>query len=683
MKLMPIKAASLLAMSMAAVLVACSPGDSAKDKSDHAGMDHSEMPMDASITVPDYADNFRLIDHTGTSHELHYHTEASAIVLVSHGNGCPIVRGSIPELQAISEAYADKGVKVLLLNSNLQDDRDAVAAEAAEYGMTLPILMDDNQIIGESLGVQRTAQVFVIDPAAGFQIVYSGPLDDRQSYERQKAEAQHTYLRDALDQLVAGDEVTVEAPPLSPGCLVNFPERDKRAEHQNISYSADVAPILLDKCADCHSVGGIGPWAMTDYTAVKGWSPMMREVIRTDRMPPWHADPNVGNFHGDRSLTSEQLKTIVHWIEAGSPRGDGPDPLEIAKVTAEEWPLGEPDLILTLPEFDVPATGIVDYRYPFVENPLTEDKWVRATTVKVGSRETVHHVLSGYMPEAPADGRGDTSKWQSSVGGYAVGAESSIQGEDSGTPFPAGGGVGFQMHYTPTGKAATDVTQIGVYFHDEVPKLMNRSSVVIDFSIEIPPNTAEHKETAYVEFPADAILLSVFPHAHYRGRASNLRIRYPDGEEKMLVSLPRYDFNWQRAYVFEEPVDVPAGSKLIADYIYDNSSANPANPDPTAKVTWGDQSMEEMLFSSFAYRWVGETTDNRMDHLHEQLSSGRTFGAMDDNIDGELQLSEIRGLMAPRLGPAFPLLDTDKSGGISKEEYAAGMAAIGRTGGGR
>ncbi|MBI1394114.1 MAG: redoxin domain-containing protein [Alphaproteobacteria bacterium] len=625
--------------------------------------------------VPDYVENFRLVDHKGASHELYYHAEAPAVVLMTQGNGCPIVRAAMPEFQRLREKFAAAGVPFYLINSNLQDSRDEVAEESAEYGYATPILMDDHQIIGESLGVERTAEVFVLDPAQGFKVAYHGPLNDRLTYERQKAEADNHYVEDVLAAMVAGEPVTTKAPALTPGCLVNFPQRDRRQQHANISYTADIAPILKGKCVECHQEGGIGPWAMTDYETIQGWAPMMRQVIRTDRMPPWHADPEVGQFKHDRSLSSEQIKTLVHWIEAGAPRGDGPDPLAALDLKAPEWPLGEPDLVLKLPKQTVPATGIVDYTYPVIENPLTEDKWLKATTVKVGSRETVHHLLSGYMPEVPEDGKGYNDRWIASTGGYAVGAESNVQPDGSGSPFPAGGAIGFQMHYTPYGKEVVDETEIGFYFHDETPELMNRNAVVIDVSIVIPPNEGRHQETAYIEFPADAVLVDIFPHAHYRGYSANARLRYPNGEEKLLISLPRYDFNWQRAYEFDEPVEVPAGSKLIADYIYDNSAANPANPDPDATVLWGEQSHEEMLFTAFNYRWKEETTSDRKDHYSALLRAGQHFGAMDDNIDGILTKAELRGVLGEQIGKSFDAMDRDGDGALTLKEFRGAQMA--------
>ncbi len=621
-------------------------------------------------------DDFQLLDHEGKAHRLYYYKEAPAVVLMTQGNGCPIVRAAVPSLREVRDDYADTGIEFFLLNSNLQDNRETIAKEVEEFGFDMTVLDDEHQLVGESLNVSRTAEIFVIDTKTR-KVVYHGPVDDRVTYEVQKAEAKHHYLRDALDNVIAGEAIQV-ASVEAPGCIVNFPEREKKEQHTQISYQETIAPILEERCVECHQEGGIGPWAMTSYEMVRGFAPMIREVIRTDRMPPWHSDPSIGHFIGDRSLTPDEIKTLVHWIEAGAPRGVGPDPLKVVREPVPDWPLGEPDLILDIPAFDVPATGIVDYQRPAVANPLTEGKWLRASTVKVGSRETVHHVLTGHMKEMPADGKSDESKWGASVGGYAVGAESFVQRPDTGTYIPPGGAIGFQMHYTPYGKAVTDQTQIGLYFYDEVPELMTRAAVVIDFTIEIPPETARHKEVSYLHFPKDALLFYAFPHAHYRGQSSSLTLRYPDGTEKVVLSLPRYDFNWQRAYEFVEPIEIPAGSKLIAHYEYDNSAQNVANPDPSIPITWGEQSHEEMLFTAISYRWKDETSTNQKRAYQRILQRSASFGMLDDNVDDVLEKHELRGRSGQRIAESFDRLDANQDGGLSREEYSAIFYAQGQ-----
>ena len=637
-----------------------------KTSSHHKGM-HASSSVEGVVGMR--VDDFQLLDHMGVAHRLFYYSDAPAIVVMTQGNGCPIVRNAVPAYRQVRDNYQEQGVKFFLLNSNLQDNKTTIAKEVADFGFDIPVLVDENQLVGESLNVTRTAEVFVIDPKSR-KVVYHGPVDDRLTYQNQKAKAEFSYLSDALDAVIAGETVKISQVD-APGCIVNFPERDNKERHTNISYHDTIAPILEERCVECHQVGGIGPWAMTSYDMIKGFSPMIREVIRTDRMPPWHSDPNIGSFLHDRSLTSNEIKTLVHWIEAGSPRGEGYDPLADPRESLPDWPLGVPDLILTVPSFDVPATGVVDYQRPYVVNPLEEGKWLRASTVKVGSRESVHHVLTGYLKEIPKSGQSNEVRWGASVGGYAVGAESMIAREGLGTYIPAGGAIGLQMHYTPFGREVTDTTQIGLYFYDKRPPRMLRNSVIMDFSIEIPPEKANHAETAYLEFPKDAELFYAFPHAHYRGQSSTLAIRYPDGREEMILSLPKYDFNWQRAYEFKDPIKVPAGAKLIARYTYDNSTQNAANPDPSKKIVWGDQSFEEMLYTAISYRWSDETSADQKGEYQELLNAGRLFGMLDDNIDESIQKDEIRGRAGRRLAGNFDRLDRNGDGALSWQEYSA------------
>src|SRR5262245_49675755 len=293
-----------------------------------------------ALAPGDVVDNFRLLDQNGKSHELYYSSDMKAVVIMVQGNGCPIVRQALPALKEIRDQYQVQGVEFLLLNSNLQDKRDAVAAEAKEFSIDFPILLDESQLIGESLGDVRTSEVFVINPK-GWKLAYRGPMDDRLSYEKQRPAAGKHYLTDALDDMLAGQPVKV-AKADGVGCLVNFPDRGKKAEaaHAKISYSDQIGPMLQDKCTACHQVGGVGPWAMTNYDMVKGFAPMIREVVRTMRMPPWHADPHYGTFAGARALSDDQRKLLVHWIEAGAPRGTGPDPLLSVKPDTSEWKHG-------------------------------------------------------------------------------------------------------------------------------------------------------------------------------------------------------------------------------------------------------------------------------------------------------------------------------------------------------
>jgi mono/diheme cytochrome c family protein len=526
----------------------------------------------------------------------------------------------------------------------------------------LPVLADELQLVGRALGVTTTAEAFVIDPKT-WTIVYHGPIDDSFAQKKDKK----ANLTEALNAVLAGTSVPVADAQVK-GTPVDFPDRKKQAEFAKIDYATEIAPILAEKCVTCHTQGGMGPFAMNSYDVIKGFSPMIREVLRTKRMPPYHSDNHGAIWTDDMRLKDAQIKSIVNWIEAGSPRGAGKDPLPDAAKPAPKWPLGEPDVIVKLPTFDVPATGVVDYQDRSVATNLTEGKWLKATAWANAS-PTVHHALAGYIPTVNPNGRGFS--WNVALGGYGPGGAPNLTPADTGIYLPPGGSYAWQMHYTPVGKPTTDMTEVGYYFYKEQPKYILRQASITDFSIEIPAGDGRHMETAYLEFPHDAEVFGVQPHCHSRCYSTKLRIRYPDGTEKVLLNQPRYYFSWQREYHFKEMLEVPKGSLLIADYVYDNSEANKDNPDPHKNVTFGEQTSEEMLFTFARFRFKGETTTERHDEWFNELQANVAFDALDDDIDGKLTPAEFRN--DPRFKPMLkflPMVDTDKDGALSKAEFA-------------
>ena len=400
------------------------------------------------------------------------------------------------------------------------------------------------------------------------------------------------------------------------GCPLTFPRDDR-----HITYVDDVAPLLAANCVVCHRPGGIGPWAMTGYDMVRGFAPMIREVIRTKRMPPWHADPLHGQFANDRSLTADEVRTIVHWAEAGAPRGEGDDPLATLDTEWPEWQLGTPDLVLDIPAFDVPASGVVEYQYQLVRNPLDRDVWVRGTEIVPGDRAALHHVITTFRmppksPDEEGGGRGDAlgnsvdgraSRRGGGLGGYVPGMVAEVFPDGTGTLLPAGAVLIFQMHYTPYGKTVTDRSKLGLYFHDEPPRHRLAGAVFMNTDIRIPPNAKAHRDYAERTFKRDILVYDLLPHAHYRGKASEFRAFYPDGSEELLLSVPNYDFNWQTTYVFEKPKVLPAGTSVVHTTWWDNSAENPANPDPNREVPWGRQSWDEMLFGAISFRYLDES----------------------------------------------------------------------------
>ncbi len=533
-------------------------------------------------------DNFRLTDSQGASHELYYLSDAKAVVLLAQGTHCRTSDEAAAALEAMRAKYEPLGVAFLQINSNWPGKAISVQIPtvATHVSKGIPILVDETQLIGESLGFTRNGEVLIANPQ-GWKVAYRGVV----------ADASGNYVASALDAMLGGTPIKTERTPPQ-GCALVLNERNRRAEHAQISYEKTIAPLLMDKCVACHREGGIGPWQMTSYEMIKGFAPMIREVVRTQRMPPWDVDPHYSAFSNDRGLSLDQARTLVHWIEAGAPRGTGADPLLSQKKDWPQWPLGKPDLIVELPQFKVPATGTIPYQMLKVDNPLDHDVWVRGVDWLPGQRAVVHHIIASA---GGAERRGAIS-----LNNYVPGVEPLELPKEAGILLPARSTFHFQVHYTSNGKELLDRTKMGLYFRPDAPQYNFRSLVFANNKLRIPPNTKLHEEVAEQTVKADAILYTLHPHAHYRGKSSRFVAYYPDGKEQTLLNVPAYDFNWQGTYELAKPMLVPAGTRIVYTQWYDNSTQNRANPDPNREVTWGEQTWDEMIFGVIRYRNVKE-----------------------------------------------------------------------------
>lgn len=612
-------------------------------------------------------DDFTLEDQHGVGSELYYYKKAPAVVILTSALGDKPSERALAAMEKLHAAYQARGVAFFALDSTAKDTYQAIDKAAANAA--LPVLDDDLQLVGRALGVTSTAEAFVIDPKT-WTIAYHGPIDPSFAAGR----APGASLAAALDAVLAGKAPAIAEAAVK-GTTVDFPDRRRTADFAKITYTHDVAPILAAKCVACHAKGGVAPFAMNSYETVKGFAPMMREAIRARRMPPYQADHHGADFKNDLSLSDQQTLTLVNWVEAGAPRGDGEDPLAKLNYTAPEWPLGQPDVILDLPSFDVPATGLVPYQEFVVKNPAKEGKYLEAVAYLPGAAPVVHHIVAGWNPEGVTS---QGQNWRVDTGGWGPGSDPTRYPADTGPLVPAGGSFVFQMHYTPNGKPMTDHTRVGFYYKKDPPKYILRQLGIADFSIEIPAGDARHHERGYVEFPADVLLYAVRPHAHTRAYATKLTIRYPDGTEKLLHDQPRYDFNWQREYVFKDWLPVPKGSKLIADYVYDNSDSNPANPDPKSDVLFGEQTKDEMLFTYLHYKIVGEDREHPRDDIQAEITKSISFSVLDDNLDGKIEPDELRGARFAKLRANFAMFDKNGDGGLDKEEYFAATNARAR-----
>jgi peroxiredoxin len=549
--------------------------------------------------------DFGLLDQNGRFHQL-YRRKAKAVVLYVHGVGCPLVKNNWQDLKALQTEYAGRGVDFLMLNANPQDTREAVQQEASQLGIDLPVLKDPAQLVAESLHITRTGEALVLDPQ-DWTIRYRGPIDDRVNYEAQKAQASQHYLWDALDAVLDDDVPEIAKRP-GPGCVIS---RLAGAQPAALNYVRDIAPILQQRCEQCHRAGGIGPWAMDGYARVKGWSAMMREVILNARMPPWHVDPAFGQFTPELGLSVDEQRTLVHWIEAGAPRGEGRDPLasNASKTSNDDWPLGPPDLLIDVPKQDLPATGNIPYRWIRIPSGLTEDRWVRAAYLKPSNRSAMHH---GFVfVEYPNKFKELQPQWLEGLNGFFTahvpGAAPMPFPENAGQWLPAGATLVLQLHYVANGRPGSDASKLAIYFHKQPPEQEYKVASAVNMQIRIPPRTAEHEEHAEMTMPETGVLQALYPHMHYRGSRFRFRARYPDGHEETLLSVPNYKNNWQTIYHLAAPKILPSGTQVLVDAAFDNSDLNPANPDPDKEVRWGLGDREEMLVGYFMYTRKRET----------------------------------------------------------------------------
>lgn len=604
----------------------------------------------ASATAGDRADNFVLLDHRGDARELYYESDAPAVVLIAQNAGCADQPGWLDAARALSEAHPE--LPVLLINS--EDSRSELAMFASNNALTIPVLHDSAAIVGPDLRLHHAGDAVIVRPG-DWQILFRGPIDSPQ-------------VAATLSALKNGNQVepvVVDAATQADACPLNYPSVAEVPD-----YATDIAPILERNCRVCHVEGGIGPWAMSEYLMIKGFAPMIREVVRVKRMPPWHADPEIGHWQHSAGMSDEDTRTLISWIDAGAPRGETEDPLLLARQEQPEWPLGEPDLILEIPSYDIPASGIVDYQFPVVANPLDRDVWVVAATIVPGNSKVVHHVLMGSAERAPAE-KDRESVFENYIMGYAPGNESAHMPEGTGVFVPVGGVYLFQMHYTPVGVATTDSTRVALYFADQPPANFLRQQVVLNPRIRIPANAENHVESAYFEFWDDATIHSLVPHSHYRGKSSTFELHYPDGSRELILSVPNYDFNWQRTYSFNEPKVVPKGTRIVHTTTYDNSAKNPSNPDPMREVPWGLQSHDEMLYGSVSFSWNNESADAPM-HSNLTAGSAQFVGFMDKDMDGKLSKEELPARMRERLGWfKWWFVDTNFDGGLDVEEIEA------------
>jgi mono/diheme cytochrome c family protein len=423
----------------------------------------------------------------------------------------------------------------------------------------------------------------------------------------------------------------------------------------SVTFNKDVAPILFKSCVECHRPGEAAPMSLLSYKEARPWARSIREKVVSREMPPWHADPRVGQFSNNPRLKQAEIDAITAWVDGGAKEGD-PRDLPPAPKFVEGWRIGRPDLILEMPEeFTLEADGTDEYHHFVIDTGFTEDKYVQIAEVRPGNRRIVHHINALILPPPPgaqswkAPPKEMIEKWvagrdpilqserylrrlkpnvpvhddgcQLPSGGsgnqldgsgefydgmilteFLPGMKPAIWEPGTAKKIPAGSKIGLEIHYAKTtGKAEKDRTTVGLVFAKQPPQKELHTRMIQNLYFRIPPGAENHRVTACWTAPQDIHLVNAMPHMHNRGSAMEIKVVYPDGHSEVLLNVPRYFFSWQTSYNFKQPVAIPKGARFIVTGGFDNSAKNKNNPDPTQTVRFGEPTYDEMMIGWIEY----------------------------------------------------------------------------------
>jgi mono/diheme cytochrome c family protein len=367
-----------------------------------------------------------------------------------------------------------------------------------------------------------------------------------------------------------------------------------RAADTPVTFAKDVAPILYKSCVECHRPTMFAPMSLLTYDDARPYARSIKQRVVARVMPPWGADPAHGTFKNDPRLSQTEIDTIAAWVDGGALKGNDAD-LPKAPQFAEGWTIGTPDAVFTMEEeFDIPATGVIPYQYLRVPTHLTEDKWIQAIEIRPSANAQVHHVLAYTQPAGQPINQGG-ALGPTNIGGVTPNKPGITFEPGVARLLRGNSDLIMQMHYTTNGKPAKDRTRIGVIYAKQPPTKLQAGGMVLQPRFVIPAYDGNAEVRGTTKIQRDTVMTSLTPHMHVRGKDMTYIAHYPDGTSETLLSVPKYDFNWQLTYELAKPKVLPAGTEVEVIAHFDNSTANKFNPDPSKDVRWGDQTFEEMM----------------------------------------------------------------------------------------
>ena len=585
----------------------------------------SSIPCVAAPDVPGRV--LKGIDLKGQLHALGEDTGCQGVVVVFLSTECPISNRCLPQLNEIAGKERIKPpIRVYGVISSPYVTREDAVAHSHKFNPQFPILFDASGELREQLAPTHTPHAFLLSPRG--ETLYDGAINDRfAAIDKAKMSVTRHYLKDAIQLLLRHEKIGLtRTTPV--GCPLEVPT--KAAPNATITFNRDIAPIIYSHCSHCHRSGQSGPFSLLTYRDVVQHGVQVGYVVRDRIMPPWKPTSGFGRFREESQLSDRQLTTIAKWIEGGMPEGPESDKPPLPQFVTG-WQLGEPDLIVEMPqEFSVAAEGDDVHQHFVIPTGLTRDRMVEAVEFRPGNATVVHHAgfyldnsgmarqLEAADPDVGyAGGSGPQFFSYGKLRSWLPGTRPQRLPPGYGQLLRKGTDIVMEIHYQRTGKPETDRSSIGIHFASPRAKQLVLGMQVMDTNLMIPANVERFHQQASYTLPAETKLLDIAPHMHYLGREVKAEAHLPDGSVKPLIWIKDWDFNWQGEYVFVEPMRLPAGTKIECDFYFDNTTGNPRNPhDPPRDVKWGEQSKEEMAICDLLY-----TCDNLHDlqksHQHQ------------------------------------------------------------------
>ena len=545
--------------------------------------------------VPDIA----FTDLAGKPHRTADAARYAGMAIALSSSTCPVSKRQMPSLAKLEQELSNRGIALLVLNPMKTETDDEIRAQVAAAGVRSTVCHDATQALAQALQARTTTEVFLLAPDR--TLVYRGALDDQYGPTFSREAPTVSHLLEAADALQAGRK---PRRPMTeaPGCELDLGPRPAAAS-TSLSYHRDVARILQQHCVDCHRPEGIAPFRLDTAAAVTERAKTIRRVVTEGQMPPWFAAPPTGGkpspWANDCALPASDRRDLLAWLDsADRPLGDPTDAPK-PRTYPGAWSIGQPDAVLQISRpHAVKADGFMRYEHDTIATTFPEDRWVQGYEILPTARGVVHHVIVRCVRkgEKPRFG-GAEDYWAA----YVPGNGSHVYPTGFARKLPAGATLTFQIHYTPNGQATTDQLKVGLRFAKTPPRFEMRTVGLANPRIDIPPGAARHVETLVRPVPVDLPVTALMAHMHVRGAAFKFELLDRDGAAETLLDLPRYDFNWQIRHDYAEPRVLPQGSRVRITAVFDNSAANPANPDPTQRVRWGEQTYDEMMIGYVEY----------------------------------------------------------------------------------